>query len=106
MFTLFAIHLQNFFIISTETLNPSPNNSVSWSPQPLTTSTLFSYSFLATLGLHCFEQAFSNRGEQGPLSVAVLRLLIAMASRYGVQVLGKWASAVAARGLSSYNSRA
>ena len=36
--------------------------------------------FLAALGLRCCVQAFSSCGEWGPLFVAVLRLLIAVAS--------------------------
>ena len=38
------------------------------------------FLFLATLGLRCCARAFSSCGEQGLLSVAVLRLLIAVAS--------------------------
>ena len=41
---------------------------------------LFTYLFLAALGLHCCTQAFSSPGEQGLLFVAVHRLLIAVAS--------------------------
>ena len=36
--------------------------------------------FLAALGLHCCVRAFSSCGEQGPLFVAVHRLLFAVAS--------------------------
>ena len=39
-----------------------------------------SLSFLAVLGLCCFEQAFSSCGEQGLLYIAVHRLLIVVAS--------------------------
>ena len=58
------------------------------------------------LGLLCCAQAFSSYGERGLLSVAVCRLLIAVASRCGAQVLGMWASVVVARRLSSYGSQA
>ena len=40
----------------------------------------FIYLFLAALGLHCWAQAFSSCGEQGPLFVAVCGLLIVVAS--------------------------
>ena len=40
----------------------------------------FSYLFLAALGLRCCARAFSSCGEQGLLFVAVLWLLIAVAS--------------------------
>ena len=40
----------------------------------------FIYLFLAALGLRCCAQAFSSCGEQGLLFIAVLRLLIAVAS--------------------------
>ena len=38
------------------------------------------YLFLAALGLHCCEQAFSSCSEQGLLFVAVRGLLIVVAS--------------------------
>ena len=41
---------------------------------------LFTYLFLAALGLHCCMQAFSSCGEWGLLFVVVCRLLIAEAS--------------------------
>ena len=41
---------------------------------------LFIFLFLAALGLRCCARAFSSCGEQGLLFVAVLRLLIAVAS--------------------------
>ena len=40
----------------------------------------FIYLFLAALGLRCCVRAFSSCGERGLLFVAVLRLLIAVAS--------------------------
>ena len=40
----------------------------------------FIYLFLAALGLHCCEQAFSSCGELGLLFVAVRGLLITVAS--------------------------
>ena len=40
----------------------------------------FIYLFLAMLGLRCCVQAFSSCGEQGLLFVAVLGLLIVVAS--------------------------
>ena len=40
----------------------------------------FIYLFLAAMGLRCCAWAFSSRGEQGPLFVAVRRPLIAVAS--------------------------
>ena len=36
--------------------------------------------FFAVLGLHCCVRAFSSCGEQGPLFIAMRRLLIAVAS--------------------------
>ena len=76
-------------------------------PHILCLCTLFLYtfiylyfSFLAALGLCCCVQAFSSCGEQGPLFVAVRRLLTAVASlveEHGA--LGARASVVAARGL-------
>ena len=67
----------------------------------------FIYLFLAVLGLCCCARALSSCGEQGPLFAAVRRLLIAVRdfSCCGARVLGTWASAVVARGLSSYSSR-
>ena len=41
---------------------------------------LFTYLFLAALGLRCCAQAFSSCGERGLLFVAVRGLLIAVAS--------------------------
>ena len=41
--------------------------------------TVYLYLFLVALGLCCCAQVFSNRGKQGLLFVAVLRLLIALA---------------------------
>ena len=38
------------------------------------------YLFLAALGLHCCEWAFSSCGEQGLLFIVVHGLLIAVAS--------------------------
>ena len=38
------------------------------------------YLFMAALGLRCWAWAFSSCGKQGLLFVAVLRLLIAIAS--------------------------
>ena len=64
----------------------------------------FIYLFLAVLGLCCCVRAFSSCGEQGLLFVAVRGLLIAVASRCGVQALGTRASVVAAHGLSSCGS--
>ena len=57
------------------------------------------YLFSVALGLHCCARAFSSCGERGLLFVAVLGLLIAVASHvaeHGLQ----------ARGLSSCGSRA
>ena len=41
---------------------------------------LFIYLFMAALGLRCCAQAFSSCGERGLLFVAVLGLLLAVAS--------------------------
>ena len=41
---------------------------------------IYLFLFLAVLGLCCCARAFSSRGEQGLLFVAVLGLLIAVAS--------------------------
>ena len=41
---------------------------------------LFIYLFLAVLGLHCFERAFSSCGEPQLLFIAVHGLLIVVAS--------------------------
>ena len=76
-------------------------------PHILCLCTLFLYtfiylyfSFLAALGLCCCVQAFSSCGEQGPLFVAVRRLLTAVASLVEENgALGARASVVAARGL-------
>ena len=67
-----------------------------------------SLSFLAVLGLCCFEQAFSSCG-QGLLYIAVHRLLIVVASLVaeqssracGLQSLQHTGSVVAAHGPSS-----
>ena len=64
------------------------------------------YLFLGALGLCCCAPAFSSCGERGLLFVAVRELLVVMASRCGARALGAWASAVAARRLSSCGSRA
>ena len=47
----------------------------------------FWFCFLAALGLHCCAGFFSSCGEQGRLFIAVLRLLIAMASLVAEQRL-------------------
>ena len=52
------------------------------------------------MGLRCCARAFSSCGKQGLLFVAVLGLLIAVASRCGAQALGARASVVVAHGLS------
>ena len=62
------------------------------------------YLFLAVLGLCCCAQAFSSCGKRGLLFVAVLRLLIAVASRCRAWALGVQASVVVACGLSSCGS--
>ena len=59
--------------------------------------------FLAAFGL-CCVRAFSSRGGQGLLFIAVRRLLIAVASRCGARALGAWASVLVVRGLSSCGS--
>ena len=41
---------------------------------------LFTYLFMAALGLHCCVRAFSSCGEQGLLFIVVRGLLIAVAS--------------------------
>ena len=69
-------------------------------------SSFLSLLFLAALGLCCYAQAFSSCGELGLFFVAVLRLLLAMASRCGVWALGAQASVVVACGLSCCGSRA
>ena len=56
--------------------------------------------FLATLGLCCCAQAFTNYRELGLLFVGVCGLLISVASlvaEHGLQ--GMWASGVVVRGL-------
>ena len=65
------------------------------------------YLFLAVLGLHCWARALSSCGERGPLSAAVHRPLIAVASPAAEhrlqarrpQQLWHVGSAAAARGL-------
>ena len=57
--------------------------------------------FLAALGLRCCARAFSSCGERGLLFIVVRTLLIAVASRCG---LDAQASVVVARGLSSCGS--
>ena len=54
------------------------------------------YLFVALLGLCCCVQAFSRRGEQGLLLLAVCGV-----SRCGAQALGEQASLVVPRGLIS-----
>ena len=68
----------------------------------------FIYLFLAALGLHCCEQAFSSCGELGLLFIAVRGLLIAVASLVACRAwaLGTRASVAVTRGLSSCGSRA
>ena len=61
--------------------------------------TIFIYLFLAALGLRCCTRAFSNCSERGLLFVAVLGLLIAVASL--VVEHGLWVC-----GLSNYGSQA
>ena len=57
---------------------------------------------MAALGLRCCARAFSSCSERGLLFVAVLRLLIVVASVCcRAQALGTRASVVVARGLSS-----
>ena len=68
---------------------------------------LFTYYFLAELGLRCCVWAFSSCSERGLLFVALSRLLIAVASLCcRAQALGTQAAVVVARGLSSCGSRA
>ena len=58
------------------------------------------YLFLVGLGLPCSAQAFSSCGEQGQPFVAVLRLLVVLASLVAEhKLLGAWASVVAAHRL-------
>ena len=72
------------------------------------------YLFLAALGLCCCARAFSSCGEQGLLFIAVLRLLIAVASlaaEHRPQARGPQQSwhagpAAVARGLQSSGSAA
>ena len=56
------------------------------------------YSFLAVLGLCCCKWAFSGCGMQGYSLVAVLRLLIAVASLAAEQQLQSTGSVVVAQG--------
>ena len=57
------------------------------------------YLFLAVLGLHCCEQAFSSCGKQGLLFVVGLGILIAVASLVAKPRLsGTGASVVTAHG--------
>ena len=66
---------------------------------------LFTYYFLAELGLRCCVWAFSSCSERGLLFVALSRLLIAVASLCcRAQALGTQAAVVVARGLSSCGS--
>ena len=65
---------------------------------------LFTYLFLADLGLHCCMWAFCSWGKQGLLFAAVCRSLIAVASCCGAQALDAQASVVATRGLQSMGS--
>ena len=59
------------------------------------------------LGFHRCSQAFSSCGEWGLLFIAVLRLLIAVASPVcGAWALDMWASVVAEHGLSSCGTQA
>ena len=68
----------------------------------------FIYLFLAVLGLRCCKWAFSSRGELGLLFIAVLGLLIVVASlvaehglqAHGLHQLQHTGSVVAARRLS------
>ena len=70
------------------------------------------YLFLAALGLRYCARAFSSCGKQGPLLVAVCRLLIAVASlvaehglqAHGLQQLWHAGSVVVAHGLQSAGS--
>ena len=55
---------------------------------------LFIYSFWGLLGLHRCRQAFSSCGERGLLFVAVVGLLIAVASlamKHRLSSCGMWA---------------
>ena len=62
---------------------------------------------LSALGLHCCQWAFSTCGEQVLLFVAVCSFLTVVASLCcRAWALGMWASAVAARGLSSCGTQA
>ena len=53
---------------------------------------------MSALGLHRCTQAFSTCSKPGLLFIAVLRFLIATASRFEAQALGAWASVIAAVG--------
>ena len=69
----------------------------------------FAPFFLAALGLHCFVWAFSSCGKRGLLFMAVLRLLIAVASHCRgfsceAEALGMRTSAVVVHRLSSCGS--
>ena len=62
---------------------------------------------MAALGLLCCARTFSSCGERELLLVAVCGLLIAVASLCcAAQALGARASVVAARGFSSFGTRA
>ena len=68
---------------------------------------LFVFIYLVALGLCCSTWAFSSCIERGLLFLAVHGLLIAVVSLVAeLGLLGLWASAVAARGLSSCGERA
>ena len=68
---------------------------------------LFSYLFLAALGLRCYVQAFSSCGEWGTtLHCSAPASCCGDFSCCGAQALSVWASVVVARGLSSCGSRA
>ena len=65
------------------------------------------YLFFGCIGFSLLHAGFlSSCGERGLLFVAVLGLLIAVASSCGAQALGAQASVVVACGLSSCGSRA
>ena len=61
---------------------PSPKH---WTTRNLP---LFICLFLVVLGLHCYVQGFSMCAEQGYALVVGWKLLIAVASRCGAEVLG------------------
>ena len=60
----------------------------------------FFYLFLATLGLHCYTQAFSNCGVRGLLFIAMHGLFTAVASFVEEHGLSSLSSVVVAHGLS------